>query len=60
MLPKDDAMLLSFVNMKLRDGYESLDALCDDLEEDRAEVEARLSAVGYFYDAAQNAFKRRE
>ena len=60
MLPKDDAMLLSFVNMKLRDGYDSLDALCDDLEEDRAEVESRLSAAGYFYDEAQNSFKRRE
>ena len=60
MLPKDDAMLLSFVNMKLRDGYDSLDALCDDLEEDRAEVEARLFAAGYFYDGAQNAFRRRE
>ncbi|MBO1680927.1 DUF4250 domain-containing protein, partial [Bittarella massiliensis (ex Durand et al. 2017)] len=31
-LPKDPAMLLSIVNMKLRDFYPSLDVLCDDLE----------------------------
>ena len=60
MLPKDSAMLLSFVNMKLRDEYESLDALCDDLEEDRETLERRLGEEGYFYDGAQNAFKRRE
>ena len=60
MLPQDSAMLLSFVNMKLRDEYDSLDALCDDLEEDRAELEARLAAAGYTYDGAQNSFRRRE
>ena len=60
MLPKDSAMLLSFVNMKLRDEYDSLDALCDDLGEDRAEIERRLGEAGYAYDGAQNAFKRRE
>ncbi len=30
-LPEDPVMLLSFVNMKLRDQYASLDELCDDL-----------------------------
>lgn len=56
MLPAENAILLSFVNMKLRDGYASLDALCDDLGEDRAELERRLSEYGYFYDEARNAF----
>lgn len=60
MLPKDQAMLLSFVNMKLRDGYASLDALCDDYEESRAEIERRLGEYGYRYDAARNAFVARE
>ena len=60
MLPKDHAMLLSFVNMKLRDEYDSLDALCDGLEEDRAALERRLGEAGYIYDEAQNAFRRRE
>ena len=30
-LPEEPVMLLSFVNMKLRDQYASLDDLCDDL-----------------------------
>lgn len=31
MIPKDPVMLLSYVNLKLRDFYSSLDALCEDL-----------------------------
>ena len=34
-LPSDPIMLLSVVNLKLRDFYPSLDALCDDLDADR-------------------------
>ena len=30
-LPKDPMMLFSFINMKLRDYYPSLDALCADM-----------------------------
>ena len=33
-LPQDPAVLLSYVNMKLRDSYPSLAALCDDLGAD--------------------------
>ena len=51
---KDGAMLLSFVNMKLRDCYDSLDELCDDLEIDRAELDAKLSSLGLAYDEAHN------
>ena len=29
-LPEDPMMLFSFINMKLRDNYSSLDELCDD------------------------------
>ena len=31
-LPRDPYMLLSVINMKLRDFYASLDALCDALD----------------------------
>lgn len=55
-LPKDPILLLSIVNMKLRDFYSSLDALCDDLEEDKNEITARLSAAGYEYDEDFNQF----
>ena len=45
MLPKDPFMLLSMINMKLRDQYPSLDALCDDLDVSKAEIEETLERV---------------
>ena len=38
MLPKDPIMLLSMINMKLRDRYASLDALCEDMDVSREEI----------------------
>ena len=55
-LPQDPLMLLSVVNMKLRDYYPSLAALCDDLDQEQSSLEAVLASVGYFYDREQNAF----
>lgn len=55
-LPNDPILLLSVVNLKLRDFYPTLDALCDDLEEDRAALCGKLAAVGYEYDAGRNQF----
>ncbi len=49
-------MLLSFVNLKLRDFYDSLDALCEDLDVDRAEIEEKLAGIHYRYDPQQNRF----
>ena len=49
-LPSDPIMLLSVVNLKLRDFYPSLDALCDDMDADRDALCKTLSAVGYAYD----------
>ena len=34
-LPNNPTILLSIINMKLRDFYSSLDKLCDDLDEDK-------------------------
>ena len=56
MIPNDPVMLLSFVNLKLRDFYESLTALCDDLDADRAEIEAKLAKIDYHYDEEKNQF----
>lgn len=55
-MPNDPVMLLSFVNLKLRDFYPSLDALCDDLDADKAALCSKLSAIGYEYDADRNQF----
>ncbi|MBQ2112718.1 MAG: DUF4250 domain-containing protein [Bacteroidales bacterium] len=54
--PKDPAMLMSWVNMKLRDFYGSLDELCDDLEIDRNDLEERLGKAGFEYNAELNKF----
>lgn len=56
MLPKDPAMLLSVVNTKLRDEYESLAELCTALDADAEEIEKTLSALDYHYDSEQNRF----
>ena len=55
-LPEDPIMLLSFVNMKLRDHYASLDDLCDDLNVLSVELEEKLGEIGYFYNAKENRF----
>ena len=56
-LPEEPMMLYSFINMKLRDFYPTLDALCEDCEADRSELEEKLRALGYEYDPARNAFR---
>ncbi len=56
-LPKDPFILLSMINMKLRDSYSSLDALCDDMDEDKDEIISALSAAGFEYDENTNSFK---
>ena len=55
-LPNDPLLLMSVVNTKLRDYYADLDALCDDLNEDRAALEEKLAAAGYRYDEQRNRF----
>ncbi len=56
MLPQDNYMLLSFLNMKLRDFYDSFDSLCDDLDIDKEEVINRLESIDYIYDEKINQF----
>lgn len=55
-IPTDATMLLSMINMKLRDEYDSLQSLCDDLELSQEEIELKLSTIGYHYDEALNRF----
>ena len=55
-LPKDPFMLLSVVNTKLRDYYSTLDALCDDLGENKEDIVSALFAVGFEYDKERNQF----
>ena len=56
MLPNDPMILLSYLNTKLRDEYDSLSALCEDLELDEEEIKAKLAAIGFSYDAERRRF----
>ena len=55
-LPQDPYLLLSFVNMKLRDAYPTLAALCEDLGADEAALRQTLADAGFTYDAEHNTF----
>ena len=55
-IPNDAAMLLSFVNLKLRDFYKSLDEMCEDLGVDREMKIKKLATIDYEYDEGRNAF----
>lgn len=55
-LPTDPQMLLSVINMKLRDEYSSLDALCDYLNIDKGDLVSRLATAGFEYNPTANKF----
>lgn len=56
ILPKDPYMLLSVVNMKLRDNYKLLDELCEDMDISSEEISAALEKIGYAYSKELNQF----
>ena len=55
-LPKDSVMLLSYINTQLRDFYPNLDELCKTLDVDKDELENKLAAIDYRYNAEMNKF----
>ena len=56
MIPKDPVMLLSFINLKLRDFYPSLEAFCEDTDEDMQAIVDKLASIDYHYDQEKNQF----
>lgn len=56
MLPNDPVILLSFINTKLRDNYNSLNLMCDDLEINKEELIKKLNSIGYEYSEELNKF----
>ena len=56
MIPKDPVMLLSVLNLKLRDFYKSDEEMYEDLDLDRKEIEEKLAGIGYTYDKERNQF----
>lgn len=55
-MPEDPMMLMSYINMKLRDFYPTLDALCDDMDVDRSELEHKMAEAGMEYNPQANKF----
>lgn len=56
-IPKDPVMLYSFLNTKLRDFYDSLDTLCEDMDLNKEEILSRLASMGFEYDEKMNRFR---
>lgn len=54
----DPFILLSIINMKLRDFYGSLDQLCEDLNIDENLLNDKLKSVGYGYNTENNQFTK--
>ena len=49
-------MLLSILNMKLRDLHISFDELCEEEDLDAGEITEKLLSAGYSYDRKHNCF----
>ena len=47
LLPKDPAMLVSFINMKLRDEYRTLEDFCAVYGLNESELKSQLEAEGF-------------
>ncbi len=57
-LPNDPAILVSSINMYLRDGeFDSLYSLCNCFNRDEEQLKDYLRQNGYEYDEAQKQFK---
>lgn len=56
-LPNDPFMLMSMINMKLRDEYESLDELCAALDVDKDSLVNTLHDAGFDYMPSINQFR---
>ena len=50
MLPKDPAILLSYVNTQLRDHYESLEDMCKSLQVDKEGIQKKMELIDYQYE----------
>ena len=55
-IPSDPVMMLSALNMLLRDRYPSLAELCSAEGLDKSAVETALAAIDYRYDPEANQF----
>lgn len=50
-------MLLSLINMRLRDDYQDLDELCASMDIDKVSLEEKLKSAGFEYIPSINQFR---
>lgn len=50
-------MLVSYLNLKLRDYYSSLSELCEEEDISEEDLLARLAAAGFRYDSETNSIR---
>ena len=55
-IPQDPVILLSWINVKLRDFYPSLEELCASLRIEQQEIEEKLGKLDYHYEKTKNQF----
>ena len=56
-LPKDPAILVSFLNTLLRDRYGSLSELCEEEDLSETDLVSRLRDLKYRYDSDTNSIR---
>ena len=57
-LPKNPAILVSSINMLLRDEeYESLESLCDNFNTNAEQIKVYLLEAGYVFSEEQEQFR---
>lgn len=59
-LTMDPYIVLSLCNMKLRNFYNNLEAMCEDLNIEKKALEDKLKIIGYVYDRKRNHFATKE
>lgn len=57
MIPKDPAMLVSWLNMRMRDSGDSLDEVCAVNGIDMEETLDMLRNAGFIYDSQNGRFR---
>ncbi len=57
MLPEDPIMLMSMMNMKLRDTGKKPEELCEDMDISLSKVSEKLRLAGFEYNAVINQFR---
>ncbi len=55
-IPQDPMMLMSYINLKLRDEYPTLDELCEDLGIEKKKLCAKMASIGCVYSPKYNKF----